>query len=153
MPLLRPRVVRADLPKPGRVAISAENEDSTFKAIMAWIPVEVIGAYKFVIGLIPLDYSSWRIWLTAIVCVLAPAWIAFATKPDQKDIAWRQVFIAPFAFVCWVVAIQPDIPALLNGDWKPWMGSVVLGVGTLLLPVIDGILKRLGFTQQANNAA
>jgi hypothetical protein len=147
MPLLRPRAVRADPPKPGRVAIAAENEDGTLQAIMTWIPVEVIGAYKFVIGFIPLDYPSWRLWLTAIIGALAPAWIAFATKPDQKDVAWRQVILAPFAFVCWVLAIQPDIPTLLVSGWQAWMGSVVLGVGTLLLPVIDGILKRLGVTQ------
>jgi hypothetical protein len=147
MPLLRPRAVREDPPISGRVPIANEDQDNSLKAIMTWIPVEVIGAYKFVIELIPLDYPSWRIALTGIVLLLAPLWIGFATKPDDKPVAWRQVIIAPFAFICWVMAIQPDIPAAFFHGWQPWMGSVVLGVGTLLLPVIDGILKRLGVTQ------
>ncbi len=82
MPLLRPRAVRADKPGPGRVPVAAAEDDKNLKAVIKWIPTELIGFY-------------------------------------QASIDW----------------------------WKPWMGTVLLLLGGILLPVIDGILKALGLTQ------
>ena len=147
MPLLRPRAKRADEAKPGRQAIAKKHQDGVLTAILTWIPFEVIAAYKFIMGFVPLDYPGWRFWLTVIVLVITPFWIAFATTSKQRKIAWRQVFLAPVAFVCWVAAIQEDVVARCFADWHPWMGSVVLGLGTLLLPVLDGILKKAGVPQ------
>jgi hypothetical protein len=147
MPLLRRRAIVSDEPGPGRQAIAKKDEDTFLTAILTWIPVEVIVVYKFVMGIIPTGFSSWRLWLTVIVIVLTPVWIAFATKPENRKIAWRQVILSPFAFVCWVAALQEDVVTVLISGWQPWMGSVVLGIGTLVLPTLDGILRKLGFTQ------
>src|SRR5262245_44754610 len=136
MPLLRRRAVRQDAPKFGRDAISRKDQDQFLTAIITWIPIGVIGVYKFVVGFIPLDHPGWRAWLTIIILLLTPLWIAFATLPKGRAIAWRQVVLAPFAFVCWVAAIQPDVVAGYIPDWQAWMGSVVLGLGTLLLPIL-----------------
>jgi hypothetical protein len=114
---------------------------------MTWIPIEVIASYKFIIGLIPINYPGWRYWITVIVAVLAPCWIAFATKPEGGSYAWRQIALAPIAFLCWVAAIQGDVVALFYPPWETWMGSAVLGLGTIALPIIDGILRRCGLTQ------
>jgi hypothetical protein len=147
MPLLRRRAKRADKPRPGRQAIAKKDQDSLLTAIMTWIPVEVIAVYKLVMGFIPLDYQPWRFWLTVIVLVVTPFWIAFATTPTNGKTAWRQVILAPIAFVCWIAALQEDVAARCVSEWQPWMGSVVLGVGTLLLPIFDGALKKLGVPQ------
>jgi hypothetical protein len=145
--LLRPRVIGEDVERTGRVAVAKKDRDHLLTAIMNWIPIEVIGVYKFVTGFIPLDYPAWRFWITVIVLVLTPFWIAFATKPRGRKIAWRQVFLAPFAFACWIAVIQTDVVSAIIPTWQGWMGSVILGVGTVLLPILDGIMRRCGVPQ------
>src|SRR5207244_4202618 len=61
MPLIRPRVVRSDKPGPGRIMVSASEQDSLLRAILKWIPVEVITSYKVIMGLIPAAYGSGRL--------------------------------------------------------------------------------------------
>lgn len=68
-------------------------------------------------------------------------------KVDAR-IAWRQVIIAPFAFICWIAAMQgPLFASAFPNWWEDWIGSVAVGVGTLVLPILNGILKRLGVPQ------
>src|SRR4051794_27576680 len=98
MPLLRPRVRRSDSPGSGRVpAAAAGDEDNALKAVLNWIPIEVIGFYQATMAAVPTEDSVVRLWLTAITIPICIAWIAFATKPPDKDYAWRQIFLAPLA--------------------------------------------------------
>jgi hypothetical protein len=146
--LLRPRVKSDDdIVRDGRTLVAKKDKDGLIDSIIKWIPVEVIGVYKFIIGGIPADMSGWRLGTTILVLILTPAWIAFATKPSAKKVAWRQVILAPSAFICWIAAIQLDVVTILYSGWQAWMGSIVLGIGTLLLPIFDGILKKLGVPQ------
>jgi hypothetical protein len=147
MPLLRPRVKRPDKPGPGRKEISASNQDSLLAAIVNWIPVEVITVYKAAMGAIPEDRASLRFWISVISIVVTFPWIVFATKPAGENIAWRQACLAPVAFTCWAVATQPDVVKAIYPGWESWMAFLVLGGGTLLLPILDGILKAAGVTQ------
>lgn len=147
MPLLRPRVIRPDPPHAGMILIAADDQDNLLTAIFKWIPIEVIGFYKFVMGIVPLEAVSWRLWISILAVPVTSLWIAFATTPEGKRIAWRQVFLAPFAFLCWAAAIQPDVMLQLIPQWQQWTGSVALAGGVLLLPILDGILRRLGMTQ------
>jgi len=147
MPLLRPRVIRQDKPGSGRIAVAATTEDSLLSAIVKWIPVEVLTVYKTIDGFIPADYHTFRLLFTVAVIIICALWIAFATKPEAKSVAWRQVILAPIAFTCWAVAMQSEIMQEIIRGWLPWMGSVVLGGGTLLLPIFDGMLKALGVNQ------
>jgi hypothetical protein len=147
MPLLRPRVFRRDKPGAERILVSTAEGDSILAAIVKWIPVEVITVYKFLMGLIPQGFGSARLWTSVALVPICFLWIAFATRPDGARVAWRQAALAPFAFACWVVALQDDVMKGLAPGWQPWMGSVVLGVGALLLPILDGILRSLGVPQ------
>jgi hypothetical protein len=147
MPLIRPRVVLPDGPPAETERVSAGKKDSLVSAILHWIPIEVIGTYKLVVGVIPSDHIVWQWGFTVFAAVMTPLWIAFATKPEKAKIAWRQTIIATVAFPCWMAAIQQDLMISAFSGWKPWMGSVVLGVGTLLLPVIEGALRRAGVRQ------
>jgi hypothetical protein len=140
-------VVRADLPRAGRIPVGAGEEDKPLTAILKWIPVEIIGTYKFVMGFIPADAEAWRLTVTILTIPLTAGWIAFATTPEAKRIAWRQVILSPFAFACWVAAIQGDVMLDIVSGWKAWMGSVILAAGTVLLPILDGILRRLDVRQ------
>jgi hypothetical protein len=127
--------------------VSTGQQDSLLTAILMWIPVEVITSYKVIMGLIPADYGSGRLWTSILAIPITALWIAFATRTEGRKVAWRQVILAPLAFTCWVVAIQEDVMKGQFPDWELWMGSVVLGVGTLVLPILDGILRSLGITQ------
>jgi hypothetical protein len=146
MPTLRPRVVRADRPHDGRIPVAATSQDSLLSAIIKWIPIEVVGAYEFIGGLIPSDQFVWIIGMAVLCLILSPIWIFLSTSETDRSPAWRQIVISPFAFLIWIVAIDPHVTELLSG-WKPWMGSTVLAIGTLLLPIIDSALKHLGLGQ------
>ncbi len=147
MPLLRPRVVLKDAPRSRTVPASPSDEDSILGAIVKWIPAEIIGAYKFIIGFVPVEDATFRLWLSIAAIPICALWIAFATKPEGRNIAWRQAILAPIAFTCWAVAMQGDIMKHISPGWEIWMGSVVLGGGMMLLPIFDGILKAAGVTQ------
>ncbi len=147
MPLLRPRALRGEKPGSRRIPFGAADQDKGLTAILTWIPVEVIAAYKFVIGLIPSDHESFRLWSSIAAIPISALWIAYATRPEGQNIAWRQVILAPIAFSCWAVAIQGDILTTISPQWETWMGSVMLGAGMVLLPIFDGILKALGVPQ------
>jgi hypothetical protein len=148
MPLLRPRVERLYKVSRGTVPAGGETKEHLLAAIIKWIPVEVLTVYKGVDGLIKDEH--FRLAFLAGVIVITPLWIAFATKPEGKRIAWRQVILAPFAFLCWSLAMMDaKTLALVVANWQSWMGSVAIGIGTLLLPVFDGILRALGVPQDA----
>lgn len=147
MPLLRPRVIRPDKPGAGRVLVAASDQDSLLAAIVKWIPVEVVTVYKAAMGIIPDNRHSLRLAFTIFSIVITALWIAFATRPESRRVAWRQVLLAPIAFTCWAVATQGDVMQGLYSAWESWMAFLVLAVGTLLLPIFDGILRSLGVTQ------
>jgi hypothetical protein len=116
-------------------------------AILKWIPVEVIGAYKVAIGL-SYDHPVFGLWLSVLTVPTCGLWIAFATKPKLGTIAWRQALLAPLAFAGWAVAMGTDlIKAEVYQAWTPSMGAAVLVAGTILLPILDGILKAIGVPQ------
>lgn len=146
MPLIRPRVVRADKPGHGRISVAASDQDSLVKSVLNWIPVEVITVYKTIDNLVT-DNSVHR-GLAIAGIVITGLWIAFATKPDDKPIAWRQVIVSSFAFMCWAVGMEPTVLPFLQGSPdQVKVGSAFLAGGTLLLPILDGILKRAGVRQ------
>jgi hypothetical protein len=112
-----------------------------------WIPTEALAIYKAVDGVIPAHHDVFRFRFAIVMIAVTPLYIAFATRPPDKNIAWRQVVLAPIAFTCWAIAMQGDGIKALITDWEAWMGSIVVLVGTFLLPIFDGILKALGLTQ------
>ncbi len=142
---IRPRVDGHD----NREILVGADDQRPLQAILKWIPVEVIAAYQFTIGIV--DSSSPKILITvAIIFVfLTAGWIAFATVDHQasKNIAWRQVVLAVTAFIVWVVGTQPEVMKVPFQSWTSSIGSIALGIGWLLLPIIDGILQRLGVPQ------
>lgn len=146
MPLLRPRAMRADLPAAGRTPVAAGEQDTALKAVLKWIPIEIIGFYQAIMAAVPIAKTDVRLWLTAVTIPICALWIAFATKPDDKGYAWRQIMLAALAFVFWSVAVQSEVLKALSW-WETWMGTVVLILGSVLLPIFDGVLMRLGFTQ------
>ena len=62
MPLLRPRAMRADLPAAGRAPVAAGEQDTALKAVLKWIPIEVIGFYQAIMAAVPTEKTDVRLW-------------------------------------------------------------------------------------------
>jgi hypothetical protein len=122
-------------------------DDNTLEAIINWIPIEAIASYQFVIGFVPPAKLGAQIFLTILFTVLTPLWIGFATKGNGESIAWRQLIVACVAFIFWILGTQEDIVKYIIPAWEVWMGSVSIGLGAFCLPILDGILCRLGIKQ------
>jgi hypothetical protein len=127
--------------------IAKSDQDSLLAAIVKWIPVEVVTVYKAAMGIIPTGHDALRFWITGSMIAATALWIAFATRPEGKKVAWRQVILAPVAFSCWAVATQADVMKGLDPAWESWMAFLILVAGTLVLPILDGILRALGVPQ------
>jgi hypothetical protein len=150
MPFLRPRVSLKSDSGTARIPVAAslQGQDSLLSAIIKWIPVEILTVFKTVDGFVPVEKYGTRLILGATFMFLTPLWIGYATHPEGKPVAWRQVILAPVAFCLWAIAMLGDPLKYIFVSWNPWMGSVSLGIGTLLLPIFDGLLRSLGVKQE-----
>jgi hypothetical protein len=82
--------------------------------------------------------------------VVTVLWIAFATENAQKAsrIAWRQVVLSSVAFLFWVVGTtSPDIWKVLWSWWNAGINPATLAFGAVCLPIIDGVMRRMGVPQ------
>jgi hypothetical protein len=145
MPLLRPRAVGA--PLDNEIAPIAAAPEGPLREILKWLPVEIIGFYQAVTAAVPTDSWCARLWVTAAGIVVCFLWIAFATKPNDKGFAWRQIILSTLAFTFWGVAVQSEVIKHYCNQWQLWIGTVVLIFGTVLLPIFEGILTKLGVPQ------
>jgi len=143
---LRPRVIRSDRPRNGVVLAAGTQQDGPVPSIIKWIPIEIIGVYKSVSGLGAPDGSFVSIiW---ILCLAAtPLWIAFAAREPKEPVPVRQVILSSIAFLVWTAGTESWIAHLFA--WKSQIGSAILFFGTLLLPILDGVLKSMGIRQAA----
>jgi hypothetical protein len=152
MPALRPRVIGGDqLSSTGRIPVAAAAErDSVASALAKWVPVEVIVFYEGITTPFGSQVSDF-LWYAIIVGILVVIlWIAFATEEKAKSsrIAWRQVIVSPFAFLFWVAGTtSPDIWKIIYPWWQVGFNPAILAFGVVALPIIDGILRRLGLPQ------
>jgi hypothetical protein len=144
---LRPRVIADD--ESGQDQFFGATEGKALEAILKWIPIEVIAAYQFTIGVVPAGQPAFQIPLAVVFTILTGGWIGFATVDAKSPhpIAWRQVILSTFAFAIWIVGTQPVTLKQVFLGWEPWIGSIVLGLGWLLLPIMNGILIRAGVPQ------
>lgn len=144
MPLLRPRAVGA-YKADGKVAIAGENEKA-LDLVLKWIPVEMIAFYQALMAAIPTKEGQLRLNITYVAIAVCALWIGFATRPAEKPIAWRQILLSTLAFVFWAAAVQSEVMQKTY-HWYEFTGTVVLILGSVLLPIFDGILARLGVPQ------
>jgi len=152
MPLIRPRVFCGEnLKQDGRVPISAQpHQDGVISAITKWIPIEIIAFYQGVTTPFGGEISHWLIPAIVAGFIVTFLWVAFATEDAQAKsrIAWRQVILGCTAFIFWVIGTtSPDIWKTLAPWWHAGINPAMLATGTILLPIFDAILRRLGVPQ------
>ena len=150
---LRPRFIGGDSRVvDGRVfASTGEPRDGRLDALLKLIPVEVIAFYEGITTPFGNDLTPFLIGAIAAGTVICFLWTAFATSDNQKAqsaIAWRQVILATLAFLFWVVGTtSPELWKAQLGSWHPGINPAVLALGAVALPIVDGVLRRLGLPQ------
>jgi hypothetical protein len=149
----RPRVVGGDVREvDGKISISTtpDNRDGTLSAITKWIPIEVIAFYEGITTPFGDKISQALVYTIIAGVIITFLWIAFATDNSTaaSRIAWRQVILSCFAFVFWVVGTtSPDIWKMVAPWWLPGINPAALAAGAIALPIINGIMRRLGIPQ------
>jgi hypothetical protein len=151
MAILRPRVDGGDVTDAdGTVAIGRARKDDPSTAITKWIPVEVIACYEAVTTAFGNSIAAWLPYVIPAGILVTFGWIAFATadKKAKSAIAWRQAWVSSFAFAFWVAgSTSADIWRLIVPGWNSAFNPALFAIGGVLLPIVDGVLRRLGIRQ------
>jgi hypothetical protein len=151
MAISRPRVAGGDMTAAdGTIAVSSTKRDDIATAIVKWIPVEIIACYEAVAAAFGNSIAAGLVYVVPVGMVLTFGWIAFATedKKAKSPIAWRQAWVASFAFAFWIAgSTSADIWKLIVPWWHPAFNPALFAIGGVMLPIIDGILRRFGVRQ------
>jgi hypothetical protein len=115
-----------------------------------WVPVEVIACYEAVTTAFGNSISPALPFLIPAGMLVTFAWIAFATgdRKANSAIAWRQAWVSSLAFGFWVAgSTSPEIWKLIVPTWNAAFNPALFAIGGVLMPIVDGILRRLGVRQ------
>lgn len=103
--------------------------------LLKLIPSEIIAAYLFTLGPISKageDVSKWGGLIVVIVLLaIVPLYLIFLQKVKRIG----QIIIATIAFVVWVYSL-PGSPFDALGIYQPWLGSAIIALWTLVLPLV-----------------
>jgi MFS superfamily sulfate permease-like transporter len=137
---LRPRVVTA---RDVRADASLE-EDPYLGKVSRYIPSEIVAAYiaasGIVLGSEGMQKLTWLWIVIAVLGILTPVWLYFATKVEGKPPAVFQIVVGIAAYLVWVFALS-------GGDLFPnWYnatyGGLLLILFTLIVPIVEKILNQ-----------
>ncbi len=101
--------------------------------LLKLIPSEIVAAYMVVIGIIPENYSKWGTLIVSLVLfILTP----FYLKRLEKIANNVQVVFCSFSFVVWVYSLGGLGGPFAHWNlYQPWIGSNVLIIWTLMVPL------------------
>ena len=111
---------------------------------------EVIACYEAVTAAFGNSIAAALPYVIPAGMLVTFGWIAFATedKRPTSAIAWRQAWVSSSAFAFWVAgSTSADIWKLIVPWWNPAFNPALFAIGGVLLPIIDGILRRFGVRQ------
>jgi apolipoprotein N-acyltransferase len=114
--------------------------DSYFEKLVRYIPADILAAYVAISGITASnDPPLWLTWgVFGVLLALTPLYVCLV-KTDPPGIAWSKTFhwmTACLAFSAWVFALGGPFATF---DWyQPYLGSVVLILTTLIIPVLEG---------------
>lgn len=124
-------VIEKNLPK-------AENYQSL---LLKLIPTEVVGAYIFISGLLPVDNavgsidSKYKIlhWIIfGLLFIINPLFLRYASSVTNK----KQIIICTFGFAVWAFSLGG--PFMIIGSDQTFsrlIGSIILAIYTLIVPM------------------
>ena len=120
--------------------------DSYFEKLVKFIPADILAAYLAISGITASnDPPLWLTWgIFGVLLALTPLYVCLV-KTDPPGIAWSKTFhwvTACLAFSAWVFAMGGPFATLVF--YKPYLGSVVLILTTLIIPVLEGQFYKSG---------
>ena len=130
--------------------VAVSDKDPLVTAITKWIPIEVIAFYEGITAPFGNDLAKGLGYAIGAGFVGTFLWIAFATEDAKarSHIAWRQVVLSCLGFLFWVVGTtSPDLWRLAVGAWHPAVNPAALATGAFVLPIADGLMRRMGVPQ------
>jgi len=135
----------------GRFAAQApppdsKDFDSYFEKLVRYIPADILAAYVAISGITASnDPPLWLTWgIFGVLLALTPLYVCLV-KTAPPGIAWSKTFhwvTACLAFSAWVFALGGPFATL--AFYKPYLGSVVLILTTLIIPVLEGQFYKAG---------
>lgn len=164
MPMIRPRVLRAEPARDERISVPVQDAENHIAAIVKWISVEVIAAYRSILGIVPVSRTAMGLLLFAVAfsalltgicnCQLLSAQTP-ANGPVQTTSAdpfgtiiqddlqqirtWERQ--ANIEIACFVLAGAFGVViAALQPVKKPWTNvlTIALGIAVGVLTLING---------------
>ena len=99
--------------------------------LLKLIPSEIIAAYMVISGIIPEDSAQWGTLITSVILlILVPLYL----RRTQNVQSTSQLIVTTISFAVWVYTIGGPFKAW--GLYQPWIGSVILVLWTLTMPLV-----------------
>ena len=133
------RIDTGQKPEPrddGRTPLFLGSQDAYLGRLIGYIPSEMVALYLFAVGMATsgarTDHTRllayWVIF--ALVWILTPVYMRFATRDPAKGPLWPQVLLATLAFPVWVYATGGPFAMC---DWySGWLSSIILAFVTVI---------------------
>lgn len=114
--------------------------DSYFEKLVRYIPADILAAYVAITGITasvnPPLWLGWAVF--GVLLTLTPLYVCYV-KTEPKGFVSSKTFhwvTACLAFSSWVFAMGGPFTAF--AWYQPYLGSVVLILTTLIIPVLEG---------------
>jgi len=138
---IRPRAITA-----ADAAVDPSEQESSYLAkVIHLIPAEIVAAYLAAYNAlagaanIPLQTVLWII--VAVLTILTPVWILYATADPNKPHPIFQAGAATLSFLIWIFAI-PESPFSILPWYRPVYGFLLLILGTFLMPILEKVFVK-----------
>ncbi|MDQ5937094.1 MAG: hypothetical protein QG574_4453 [Cyanobacteriota bacterium erpe_2018_sw_21hr_WHONDRS-SW48-000092_B_bin.40] len=118
----------------------SKTTDSYFEKLVKYIPADILAAYVAITGITASnDPPLWLTWgVFGVLLALTPLYVCYV-KTVPKGFLTSKIFhwvTACLAFAAWVFALGGPFATFVW--YKPYLGSVVLILTTLIIPVLEG---------------
>ncbi|MBP9807422.1 hypothetical protein KBF38_03845 [bacterium] len=118
----------------------SKTTDSYFEKLVKYIPADILAAYVAITGITASnDPPLWLTWgVFGVLLALTPLYVCYV-KTVPKGFLTSKTFhwvTACLAFAAWVFALGGPFATFVW--YKPYLGSVVLILTTLIIPVLEG---------------
>lgn len=99
--------------------------------LLKLIPSEIVAAYMVLAGIIPLTSAKWGTLIVSIILlILVPLYLWKIHNVTRCS----QITVTTISFVVWVYSLGG--PFQYWNVYKAWIGSIVLVLWTLIVPLV-----------------
>ena len=107
------------------------REEQNYKdRLLKLIPSEIVAAYMVLAGIIPPDRAKWGTLIVSIVLLVLVPFYMWRMQNVRHN---SQLIVTTISFVVWLYSLGGPFAAW--GLHESWIGSVILILWTLIIPV------------------